>query len=491
MTRNTPMRRLALICVLLLSTLFLTIAQEDAPIVINWQPNATTVTGTVLITGTVNPEGLQSYFLEVAVYEPDSEDAPFWLPISLPSLAPVIDGTLGEWNTITVPDAVYQLRLHVVLTNGDNLYYTIAPIAVANQGAVEVQGQVEVIESPDNVVANPEVVATPIADPLAMIPSPNPISDLPIEVGGHVRYFTDETAAVMRATGLTWVKWQIPFFDGETLQTARDRINWSHEQGFNVLLSITGEVDELRDLGEDYYPIYADFLGQVAELGPDGIEVWNEMNIEREWPFGRISPNSYVDMLQQAYTSIKAVNPDVMVITGALAPTGAEGAFGLDRVWNDDRYIAGMVAAGAADYSDCIGVHYNEGILAPTQQGGDPRDSYPTRYLPLMLERVGYPFRNQDTELCFTELGYLTPDGYGTLSSDFSWATGTTIEEHAEWLAGAIQVLADYERVPVRLMIIWNIDFDNYDADPQAGFAILRPDGSCPACDTIRALRSP
>ena len=66
---------------------------------------------------------------------------------------------------------------------------------------------------------------------------------------------------------------------------------------------------------------------------------------------------------------------------------------------------------------------------------------------------------------------------------------GTSVEEQAEWLAGAIQVMADYERVPVRLMIIWNIDFDNYENDPQAGFGIIRPDGSCPACETILALR--
>jgi hypothetical protein len=40
-------------------------------------------------------------------------------------------------------------------------------------------------------------------------------------------------------------------------------------------------------------------------------------------------------------------------------------------------------------------------------------------------------------------------------------------------------------------MIIFNVDFDRYDAeDPQAGFAIIRPDGSCPACDQIATLRT-
>ena len=40
----------------------------------------------------------------------------------------------------------------------------------------------------------------------------------------------------------------------------------------------------------------------------------------------------------------------------------------------------------------------------------------------------------------------------------------------------------------VRLMIVFNVDFTQYGDDPQAGYAIVRPDGSCPACDTLRAV---
>jgi len=41
----------------------------------------------------------------------------------------------------------------------------------------------------------------------------------------------------------------------------------------------------------------------------------------------------------------------------------------------------------------------------------------------------------------------------------------------------------------VRMMIVWNIDFQNYGADPMAGFAIIRPDGSCPACSALAGAR--
>ena len=467
-------------------------AQEEA-IRIDWPPDQTMISGTVDITGTVNPEGLRSYFLEAALFDPASSVQIQWLPVSLPSLTPVIGGLLAQWNTTTLPDGVYVLRLHVVLSSGESLFYAIAPIGIANLGTVEVEGPVRVFESPEGIeVAPVEPTPEPTA---AIVPSPDVINELPVPVGGHVLYFADEAQTAMHNAGMTWVKWQIPYtlgLEDTFLDVARDRIDLSHAAGFQVLLSITGDVGQLRDLGEDYYPAYADLLGRTAALGPNAIEVWNEMNIDREWPTGRIDPQAYADMLQPAYAAIKAANPAVMVITGALAPTGAESVFGSDRVWNDDRYTLGMANAGVAESADCIGLHYNEGIIHPQQLGGDPREpDYPTRYFQSMLDRIAFPFRlaGSDIPLCLTEMGYLSPEGYGPLPGGFAWAANTSIEEQAAWLRDAIVIAGDYAEQEIALIIIWNVDFDNYEDDPQAGYAIIRADGTCPACATIAELR--
>ena len=96
---------------------------------------------------------------------------------------------------------------------------------------------------------------------------------------------------------MTWIKWQIPFTVGDAslVDVARDRINWSHEHGFFAFLSIKGNKDELAQQGDAAYdPLYADFVGRVAALQPDAIQVWNEMNLDREWPQGKIDPRSYV-----------------------------------------------------------------------------------------------------------------------------------------------------------------------------------------------------
>ncbi len=202
---------------------------------------------------------------------------------------------------------------------------------------------------------------------------------------------------------------------------------------------------------------------------------------------GQNRSTRYAELLRQAYAAIKAVDPTITVVTGAPSPTGAEGAFGLDRVWNDDRYYLGMANAGVANNADCLGIHYNEGVISPRQQSGDPRGDYPTYYFPLMMQRALTPF-NGSLPLCFSELGYLSPDGYGTLPSGFAWGANTTVQDQAEWLADAVQIAASTGNV--KLIIVFNVDFTQFvDGDPQGGYAIIRPDGSCPACDALAALR--
>jgi hypothetical protein len=196
-------------------------------------------------------------------------------------------------------------------------------------------------------------------------------------LGGQIQGFGAE--GWMRAAGMTWVKQQVVYDLGANPNDQAGMINEAHARGFQILLSVKGHANELAS-DPNYLQSYASYVGGLAALGADGIEVWNEMNIDREWPAGRIDPGWYTQMLAAAYNAIKGRNPATLVVSGAPAPTGAEGAYGTDRVWNDDRYVRGLAAAGAANYMDCIGVHYNEGIVPPGQRSGDPRGEFFTRY---------------------------------------------------------------------------------------------------------------
>lgn len=300
-----------------------------------------------------------------------------------------------------------------------------------------------------------------------------------LELGGQATGMG--AAGRMREAGMTWVKFQHKWSPGDAPSVVAGRIQEAHDNGFKVLLSIPGANLYPAADGIDFNA-YVNFLSGVAALGPDAIEVWNEQNIDREWPAGQISPTAYVNnMLRPAYNAIKGANANVMVISGAPAPTGFDNG---TNAWADNRYIAGMAAAGAASVTDCIGVHYNAGATSPHARSGHPGGSHYSWYYGPMVDVYHGAFGGA-RNLCFTELGYVSADGYPPIPSNFAWAADTSVQEHAQWLGEAAALAANDGRV--RMIIVFNVDFTFYDtnSDPQAGYAIIRPDGSCPACTTL------
>ena len=355
---------------------------------------------------------------------------------------------------------------------------TVAAIAqrngIANPNLIFV-GQVLII---------PGTTGGPTQPPPAATPEPGPPPTTGgFELGGQV--FGFQYAAQMQGAGMTWVKQQLSFHRGDSPSNAQGLIDQAHNQGFKILLSVLGEPGELAPNPTQYYQEFASFLGGVAALGPDAIEVWNEQNIDREWPNGQISPQAYTQMLSTSYNAIKGQNNSVLVISGAPAPTGFFAGGCTNAGCDDLPFIQGMAASGAGSYFDCLGIHYNEGILSPDATSGDPRGNsgHYTRYYPSMVSTYSGVFPSKP--LCFTELGYLSPEGYGPLPASFSWAANVTVQDQATWLARAATRSRDGGRV--RLMIVWNVDATQYGTDPQAGYAIIRPNNTCLACNTLGA----
>ncbi|MBI3177824.1 MAG: hypothetical protein HYZ35_07525 [Chloroflexi bacterium] len=329
-------------------------------------------------------------------------------------------------------------------------------------------------------------VAANIPLPTATFIPPPPQSTGGFELGGQVADFNH--ADQMKYAGMAWVKRQLRWGPGANPNDANGFITDAHAKGFKILLSVLGDPESIR--GGANYGDYASYVGGVAALGADAIEVWNEMNIDREWPGGEISGASYTQLLKQAYSAIKAGHPATMVISGAPAPTGYFG--GCSTAGCDDKpYVEAMAAAGATSYMDCMGVHYNEGIVPPGQTSGDPRGSsgYYTRYYQSMISTY-YTAEGGRRKLCFTELGYLTGEGYSPplaeVAPGFGWAGNTTVSQQAQWLADAARMAQSDSRV--RLIVVFNVDFTGWGQDPQGGYAIIRPGGGCPACEALHGV---
>jgi hypothetical protein len=462
------MRRLTLLLLIALALAGISSAQEGE-LGLRWSPVWNTIADTVDVIGTANIADQFYYFLEAALWDP-ADDAPAWMPVTSFAMTPVTDDLLGKWNTGLFPDGFYQLRLHAVNGAQESFYYALAPILINNDGELVNLEPVEAVDMPGMAQASAATVLE---------------NRLPLQVGGHIKNFDDESQAAMRTAGMTWVKKQVTY----GISDGKELIEAAHAQGYKVLLGALGQKERLAADFDAYVADFANYVAHLAQLGADAIEVWNEPNIDREWPAGQVNGASYTRLLKAAYEAIKAANPDTMVISGAPAPTGF---FGGGCAWggcDDDVFMYQMANAGAANYADCIGIHYNEGILPPSAQGGDRRSEHPTRYLIPMLRRVTWPFRNADIPMCMTEIGYLSPEGYGPLSQGFWWAGNTSVAQQASWLSEALLIMSNYDDMPVELAIVWNIDFKLYGEDPQAGYAIIRPDGSCPACEAIAALQ--
>jgi len=327
----------------------------------------------------------------------------------------------------------------------------------------------------------PEAASEP-EQPVAV--APTTAGPAGFALGGHVSGLDGRAAQLMRSAGMTWVKSQLPVEAG--IAKGIEFIQGAKANNFKLLLGVVGSKDALANDFNGYVAQLSAFVAELARNGADAIEIWNEPNLDREWPYGRIDGALYTDMLKAAYNAIKAANPATLVISGAPAPTGAEGAFP-GAVVNDDNFMRQMAQAGAAQYMDCLGLHYNEGILSPRSNSGDPRGNYPTRYFGSMLNRGAQFFPN--TNICWTELGYLSGEGMGApIPPAFAWANNVTLAQQAEWIADAARLSRESGRVA--LLIVWNVNFTRWDSDPMGGYALIRPDGSCPGCATLGAAMS-
>ncbi len=364
--------------------------------------------------------------------------------------------------------------------------------------AVEI-GAVQVTPSPEPEVtaeATVEVEApTPTAEPTAaeapveaasaLTPDDRPLPTVDaaslaapavskLEVGGHIAQFNATSILTSGRMHLKWVKIDVMYMSDLDPQTLKSRIDETQGNGFKVLLSVMGLPTEITDVAA-YVDGYAAFVGGLASLKADGIEIWNGMNDPAYFPGDAAL---YTRLLAFSTSAIKTANPATLVITGGLVPandeTGATPAA---------DYYAALAQAGAANYADCIGVRYIEGASSPSTTSGDARGDAADFYLPALTDAAFNAFAGARS-VCYTDIGYLATDGFGPLPAGYDWAQNTTSAQQGQWLSEAYAQAVQSGHV--RLMVIYNIDFTTYDSTSVAGgYAIIRPGGLCPACDVL------
>ena len=93
-------------------------------------------------------------------------------------------------------------------------------------------------------------------------------------------------------------------------------------------------------------------------------QIWNEPNLSREWGDARPNPAQYAEFLRVVYAAIKRANPNAIVVSAGMAPTGDNN----ENAMPDDLFYDGMYQAmGSSNgYFDMLGVH-GAGFAAPPE----------------------------------------------------------------------------------------------------------------------------
>jgi uncharacterized membrane protein len=152
------------------------LAQEGADLAITSPEADQIVQGLVTVSGTVTVLGFSSYELSFA-YKDDPTGT--WFTLQNSSL-PVFDGELGTWDTTTLTDGNYSLRLRVFLLDGSVQETIVTDLRVRNYTAVPTSTFTPTATPFAEIVApTAQLIAPLLATVTPSHPTPTPFSPNP------------------------------------------------------------------------------------------------------------------------------------------------------------------------------------------------------------------------------------------------------------------------------------------------------------------------
>jgi len=218
-------------------------------------------------------------------------------------------------------------------------------------------------------------------------------------------------------------------------------------------------------------------------------QVWNEPNLAREWQDCPPDPAGYVELLRACYIGIKSADPDALVISAGLSPTGN----GPPDAMPDIEYLVAMYEAGAAPYFDLLGVHA-PGFLYPPEispdEVGEKHDGH--RFFCFRhaedAREVMLRYGDGDKQIAVLEMGWTTDPVHPA----YAWFA-VTEEQKAEYLVRAFRYAEENWSPWIGLMTVISIADTRWtEEDEQYWWAITEPDWPetrvRPAYDALREM---
>jgi hypothetical protein len=313
--------------------------------------------------------------------------------------------------------------------------------------------------------------------------------------------------ALIQDLGFGWVKQSFAWRDIESLEKGKydwwrsDKVVKRVEKaGLKMLVRLDRQPFWSQE--NDWPPLenappadladFADFCGSVAERYQGRIaayQVWNEPNLSREWGGETPDPAEYTELLKLCYLAIKAADPEAIVISAGLAPTGT----GPPAAMPDTEFLQGMYDAGAAAYFDVLGANA-PGYKAPPEAAPEEGESNPDygggRWFVFRhvedLREVMVANGDEAKQVAVLEMGWTTD----AVNPSYAWHA-VTEQEQADYLVRAYEYAAENWSPWMGLMVTVYVADHAWTAEQneQWWWAITLPDGTTrPAFDALRDM---
>ena len=354
------------------------------------------------------------------------------------------------------------------------------------------------------------VTATPARLPPTSTPTPNyPVYTGPPlkrnDLGLQIHLHREDVAQIfdhLQALNVGWVKVQVswklyqPYPDSYSderfveLDALVDTAVFHH---IAVLLSVAKAPEWSRPTTEldgppTDFTLYQAFMNHLASRYQGRVaayELWNEMNLQREWNGRPLDAADFVALIRLGATGVRLADPAAILISGAPAPTGINDG----QTAVDDRvYFRQMLAAGLSEFVDVIGVH-------PYGWANPPETTYaqPDTAVPSHNDHPSFFFQDTlsdyaslladhdaaDKPLWVTEFGWGSFDGFGfDPPTGAEFMTAVSEWQQAQYTLRAYEIAHDWPQIGP--MILWNLNFGPLLGEDytESGYSLLRPDGS-------------
>lgn len=250
--------------------------------------------------------------------------------------------------------------------------------------------------------------------------------------------------------------------------------------------SMQGPPTDLQDFADFLTAVATRYKGQIAAY-----QIWNEPNLAREWCDQAPSPATYAQMLKVAYGAVKAADPNALVISSGMSPTGTQPP----EAMPDDSYLDALYQAmggSSAGHFDLLGVHA-PGYAAPPETSPEEAAANPAyggeRFFTFRrvedLRRIQERYQDGGKQVAILEMGWTSDE----VNQAYAWHA-VTEQQKADYLVRAYQYAQANWAPWISIMsTIYIADPDWTPTNEQYWWAVTNPDGTPrPAFEALKAM---